>query len=167
MLLTWWKIYFLLVMKTYTRHPAVTLVMASSSFEPSDDPTTTGTSTCLSLQPWFIHSLMFYYWSRRCLFLPIKAISHTNITLYAQELLQKLFMGIFPPQLYSRLYVMFIRQSAKAGYPPSMQKHLGQCRHMLSHVQHHGLKSPRLLCPWDSPGENTGVVAISFSRGSS
>ena len=23
-----------------------------------------------------------------------------------------------------------------------------------------------LLCPWDSPGKNTGVIAISFSRGS-
>ena len=23
----------------------------------------------------------------------------------------------------------------------------------------------RLLCPWDSPGKNTGGVAISFSRG--
>ena len=25
----------------------------------------------------------------------------------------------------------------------------------------------RLLCPWDFPGKNTGVGAISFSRGSS
>ena len=25
----------------------------------------------------------------------------------------------------------------------------------------------RFLCPWDSPGKNTGVVAIPFSRGSS
>ena len=25
----------------------------------------------------------------------------------------------------------------------------------------------RLLCPWDSPGKNTGWVAILFSRGSS
>ena len=25
----------------------------------------------------------------------------------------------------------------------------------------------RVLCPWDFPGKNTGVVAISFSRGSS
>ena len=24
-----------------------------------------------------------------------------------------------------------------------------------------------LLCPWDSPGKNTGVIAISYSRGSS
>ena len=40
----------------------------------------------------------------------------------------------------------------------------------LSHVQllqPHGLWPVRLLCPWDSPGKNTGVVAISFSRGSS
>ena len=27
--------------------------------------------------------------------------------------------------------------------------------------------SVRLLCLWDSPGKNTGFVAISFSRGSS
>ena len=31
-----------------------------------------------------------------------------------------------------------------------------------------GLQPARLLCPWDSPGKNTGVgFAISFSRGSS
>ena len=30
-----------------------------------------------------------------------------------------------------------------------------------------GLWPARLLCPWDSPGKNTGVVAIPFSRGSS
>ena len=31
----------------------------------------------------------------------------------------------------------------------------------------HGLKLIRLFCPWDLPGEDTGVVAISFSRESS
>ena len=31
----------------------------------------------------------------------------------------------------------------------------------------HGLKPARLLCPWDSPDNNTGVVAMSSSRGSS
>ena len=31
----------------------------------------------------------------------------------------------------------------------------------------HGLWSTRFLCPWTSPGKNTEVVAISFSRGSS
>ena len=31
----------------------------------------------------------------------------------------------------------------------------------------HGLWPNRLLCPWDSPGKNTGIVAISSSRGSS
>ena len=31
----------------------------------------------------------------------------------------------------------------------------------------HRLLPTRLLCPWDFPGKNTGVVAISFSRGSS
>ena len=34
-------------------------------------------------------------------------------------------------------------------------------------LQLHGLQPTRLLCPWDSPGKNTGCVAISFSRGSS
>ena len=29
----------------------------------------------------------------------------------------------------------------------------------------HGLEPTRLLCPWDSPGKNIGVVAIPFSRG--
>ena len=29
------------------------------------------------------------------------------------------------------------------------------------------LQPSSLLCPWDFPGKNTGVVAISFSRGSS
>ena len=40
----------------------------------------------------------------------------------------------------------------------------------LNHVQllqPHGLQPSRLLCPWDFPGKNTRVVAISFSRGSS
>ena len=31
----------------------------------------------------------------------------------------------------------------------------------------HGLQPTRLLCPWDFPGKNAGMVAISFSRGSS
>ena len=30
----------------------------------------------------------------------------------------------------------------------------------------HGLQPARLLCPCDVPGKNTGLVAISFSRGS-
>ena len=30
-----------------------------------------------------------------------------------------------------------------------------------------GQKAARLLCPWDSPGKNTGVGCIPFSRGSS
>ena len=34
-------------------------------------------------------------------------------------------------------------------------------------LRSHGLQPARLLCPWNSPGKNTGVVAISFSRGSS
>ena len=37
---------------------------------------------------------------------------------------------------------------------------------MSDSLQPHGLESTRLLCPWDFPDRNTGVV-ISFSRGSS
>ena len=33
--------------------------------------------------------------------------------------------------------------------------------------QPYGLSSSRLLCPWNSPGKTTGVVAISFFRRSS
>ena len=31
----------------------------------------------------------------------------------------------------------------------------------------HGLQPARLPCPWNSPGKNTGVIAIPFSKGSS
>ena len=31
----------------------------------------------------------------------------------------------------------------------------------------HGLYPTRLLCPWDYPGKNTGMVASPFSKGSS
>ena len=34
-------------------------------------------------------------------------------------------------------------------------------------LQLHGLSPTRLLCPWISPGKNTGVDSHSFSRGSS
>jgi len=34
-------------------------------------------------------------------------------------------------------------------------------------LQPHEPQPARLLCPWNSPGKNTGVVAVSFSRGSS
>ena len=33
-------------------------------------------------------------------------------------------------------------------------------------LQPHGLKPSRLLCPWNFPGKNTGMVVISYSRGS-
>ena len=42
---------------------------------------------------------------------------------------------------------------------------------MLSHsilsnsLQHHGLQYARLLCPWDSPGKNTGVGCHFFLQG--
>ena len=35
---------------------------------------------------------------------------------------------------------------------------------MSNSLQPRGLQPTRLLCPWDSPGKNTGVVARSFSR---
>ena len=38
---------------------------------------------------------------------------------------------------------------------------------MSDSLQPHGLQSTRLLCPWDSPGKNTGGVAMPSSRGSS
>ena len=36
-----------------------------------------------------------------------------------------------------------------------------------NYVQPYGLLPTRLLCPWDSLGKNTGVVAMPSSRGSS
>ena len=47
------------------------------------------------------------------------------------------------------------------------------CACMLSYfsrvhsVQPYKLYPARLLCPWDSPGKNTGVIAMPSSRGSS
>ena len=41
------------------------------------------------------------------------------------------------------------------------------CSVLYDSLQPHGLLPGRLLCPWDSPGKNTGVVALSSSRGSS
>ena len=36
---------------------------------------------------------------------------------------------------------------------------------MLNSLWPHGLQPARLLCPWDSPGQNTGVVSHSFFQG--
>ena len=41
------------------------------------------------------------------------------------------------------------------------------CSIVSDSLRPHGLKPARLLCPWDSPGKKTRVVAIPFSRGSS
>ena len=41
------------------------------------------------------------------------------------------------------------------------------CSIVSDSLRPHGLKPARLLCPWDSPGKKTSVVAIPFSRGSS
>ena len=38
------------------------------------------------------------------------------------------------------------------------------CSAMSDSLQPHRLQPARLLCPSDSPGKNTGVVGISFSR---
>ena len=46
---------------------------------------------------------------------------------------------------------------------PLCAKLLVMCYSLLPY----GLQPTRPLCPWDSPGRNTGVVAISYSRGSS
>ena len=76
---------------------------------------------------------------------------------------QPLLQGIFPTQ----------------GWNPDLL----HCRQILYHLSHQGspkcslsvmfnslrslgLSPSRLLCPWNSLGKNTGVVAISFSRGS-
>ena len=32
-------------------------------------------------------------------------------------------------------------------------------------LRHHGPQPARLLCPWDSPGKNTGVGSMPSSRG--
>ena len=36
---------------------------------------------------------------------------------------------------------------------------------MSDSLQPHGLQPVRLLCPWDSPGKNTGVGSHSFLQG--
>ena len=36
---------------------------------------------------------------------------------------------------------------------------------MCDSVQPHGLQSARLLCPWDSPGKNTGVGYCALLQG--
>ena len=36
---------------------------------------------------------------------------------------------------------------------------------MSDSLQHHGLQPARLLCPWDSPGKNTGVGSYSLLEG--
>ena len=41
------------------------------------------------------------------------------------------------------------------------------CYIMSNSLRPHGLYAARLLGPWHFPGTNTGLVAISFSRGSS
>ena len=41
------------------------------------------------------------------------------------------------------------------------------CSVISDSLQPHGLYPTRLLCPWDFPGKNTAVVAISYTRGSS
>ena len=40
------------------------------------------------------------------------------------------------------------------------------CSVLSNSLRPHGLWPTSFLCPWNSPGKNTGVVAISFSRGS-
>ena len=41
------------------------------------------------------------------------------------------------------------------------------CSVVSNSLQPHWLQPTKLICPWDSPSKNTGVVAIPFSRGSS
>ena len=39
------------------------------------------------------------------------------------------------------------------------------CSVMSNSLQPHGLRPPRLLCPWDSPGKNTGVGCRALLQG--
>ena len=50
------------------------------------------------------------------------------------------------------------------------KKLLCMCANLLQScptLRPHGLSPARLLCPWDSSGKSTGVVAMPSSRGSS
>ena len=44
-----------------------------------------------------------------------------------------------------------------------MVQHACLCPVVSDSLRPSGLEPTALLCPWDFPGENTGVVAISFS----
>ena len=46
-------------------------------------------------------------------------------------------------------------------------KQSGSCSVVSDSLQLHGLQPVRLLCPWNSPNQNTGVDSHSLSRGSS
>ena len=61
---------------------------------------------------------------------------------------------------------MFVWQNSQV---PGSRGESHECRvHACSDsLRPHGLKPTRLLCPWDSPGKNTGGFAIPSSRGSS
>ena len=53
------------------------------------------------------------------------------------------------------------------GIPQSQQCAVLSWSVVSDSLRPHGLWPARLLCPWDSPGKNTGVVAMPSSRGSS
>ena len=62
----------------------------------------------------------------------------------------------------------FSRQEHWSGLPFSSPMHESEkwkwSRSVMSDPQRpHGLQPSRLLCPWDFPGESTGVGAIAFS----
>ena len=44
-------------------------------------------------------------------------------------------------------------------------KHVLSCSVMSNSLQPHGLQPVRLLCPWNSPGKNTGVACHSLLQG--
>ena len=51
--------------------------------------------------------------------------------------------------------------------PFSKYMHVLSCSVIPDSLWLYGLKPVSILCPWDFPGKNTGLVAISSSRGSS
>ena len=66
-----------------------------------------------------------------------------------------LLQGIFPTQRLNLGYLCLLHWQAGS---------LSLC-HLGSPIFPHGLQPTRLLCPWDSPGKNTGVGSLSLLQG--
>lgn len=68
--------------------------MAKSSSEPTTQPLASVLIFCL--QSHSIHYIILYCLWRQCPLLSIKGTGNSNITLYAEVVLERLFVGIFP-----------------------------------------------------------------------